>query len=1099
MANEQLPQGQIQPQARPVNTFFQLQPQAPVAPAKPLEMPAPKGISAIGTGGTGGFQTPNGYTQLVQALAPFSKQFMETATALGEAYAGDQYQKGLNEALKANRLLQGQVEQSADAYAADNRKLARKDPPAALLMDSMNPYRRGGIQAGLAQMAASDVEPYFLRKYQDDRMRLAELPAGSTEVAQFQAERQQEVLKYYGLDTSMPAVQKYFVPKANKAWERLTELQWDDSQKYLKSQTPLLIVGEVSGLMRNAQAAGVVSGFDQRTGAPVNYSLRGDSAERARAEELLSAQASAVFDKHAKRMGLPGEAIDVVKKAWDELWGGSLGEEARAATQGRVVDNTLMRTVLAQVQVGAPIKGEDGVALRPLAAEVWGKSAVDDLLKYDSAKYEARERQRKSAIDSYEADLAAATMGLAPGPELQAAIDGVGQKHPEISASDKAVAQTRMIPKIRELASYGMDRAAPQQLLNDLDQMPLVAFDPKEAAQRLQEMLPNVPDDQKEGFLKDGQSLIRRRTEDKGKFDPLVGKAVEKAVVKELAERYPTSILEMSRGGKPVDIYALRSNANGNLRQAAFLVESGLMKHVQNRLLEKGQQLGAMTAPQKQAVIDGAIEEYTNGKYFEKLFPGVSGNANANGTPSQAPAAKAPQARAVYQGAVYSSSQLKNLGDGDLKGYNRQPLLSEKSIRSELEGAANGRGFSGDLQSAARRAGVTPLRMLEEQLKFYPGLQIPKPMMDDIRRRERSDAGRRAAAQQATSYNPLTGAPMVASAARSGGNWLMNLLVPPAAAATLPPSYSRYQGGSYGSYGGGGQEWQSRDRRGQSLILMAQRNGWNPADLAAIISFETGGTLNPVEPGRGAAAGRVGLIQAGPNERAAYGLGTGDWNKEILGIERYLKDRGAKPGMGLADLYATVNGGNPRAGYTEDGNGTVARSPQTLRALERHRQQALNRLGMSQTTGGSGGSLSGHRQFASSITYDTGQPGIDIYFEHKKVPAVLSGRVKDIGFQGGPGQGYGHYLVIESTDPTTGRQVDVLYGHLPSRPTLAIGAPIRAGQVIGRQGGSGRVKSVDGTITSIDFLAPRPRGSTSMTPYSGYDRLRRRVAQQLGG
>ena len=112
---------------------------------------------------------------------------------------------------------------------------------------------------------------------------------------------------------------------------------------------------------------------------------------------------------------------------------------------------------------------------------------------------------------------------------------------------------------------------------------------------------------------------------------------------------------------------------------------------------------------------------------------------------------------------------------------------------------------------------------------------------------------------------------------------------------------------------------------------------------------------------------------------------------------------------------------------------------------------------------------------------------------------MLPGRVKDIGFQGGPGQGYGHYLVVESTDPTTGRPVDVLYGHLPNRPTLAIGATVRSGEVIGRQGGSGRVVSADGTIASIDFLAPRPRGSTDMVPYAGYDRLRRRIAQQLGG
>lgn len=139
-------------------------------------------------------------------------------------------------------------------------------------------------------------------------------------------------------------------------------------------------------------------------------------------------------------------------------------------------------------------------------------------------------------------------------------------------------------------------------------------------------------------------------------------------------------------------------------------------------------------------------------------------------------------------------------------------------------------------------------------------------------------------------------------------------------------------------------QWSSTDRRSKSLVAMADRNGWDAADLAAIFSFETGGTFDPSQPGYGAAAGRVGLIQAGPNERRSYGLGSGVWEEEILAVERYLKGRGARPGMGLADLYATVNGGDPRAGYSPDGNGVVARSAETQRRLREHREAAIRKL-----------------------------------------------------------------------------------------------------------------------------------------------------------
>jgi len=134
----------------------------------------------------------------------------------------------------------------------------------------------------------------------------------------------------------------------------------------------------------------------------------------------------------------------------------------------------------------------------------------------------------------------------------------------------------------------------------------------------------------------------------------------------------------------------------------------------------------------------------------------------------------------------------------------------------------------------------------------------------------------------------------------------------------------------------------------------------------------------------------------------------------------------------------------------------------------------------------------------SSVTFDTGQPGIDVFFEDHNFPAVLPGIVKDIGYQvNANGSGYGHYLVIESIDPNTGEPVDVLYGHLPSKPTQSRGQSINLGEIIGKQGGTGSVQSYDGTIASIDFLAPAPPGSGSMTPYRNYDSLRRSIASQF--
>lgn len=144
--------------------------------------------------------------------------------------------------------------------------------------------------------------------------------------------------------------------------------------------------------------------------------------------------------------------------------------------------------------------------------------------------------------------------------------------------------------------------------------------------------------------------------------------------------------------------------------------------------------------------------------------------------------------------------------------------------------------------------------------------------------------------------------------------------------------------------------------------------------------------------------------------------------------------------------------------------------------------------------------LKGFGKQISSVVYENyvpgrkGQPGVDIFFEDKQFPVVLPGVVKDIRYE----RGYGHFVVIESTDPETGEQVDVLYAHLASRTPLKLGQSVTAGQLVGRQGNTGNVQSADGTIASIDFFAPAPRGSNSMAPYRNFDRLRRRIVKSLG-
>lgn len=129
----------------------------------------------------------------------------------------------------------------------------------------------------------------------------------------------------------------------------------------------------------------------------------------------------------------------------------------------------------------------------------------------------------------------------------------------------------------------------------------------------------------------------------------------------------------------------------------------------------------------------------------------------------------------------------------------------------------------------------------------------------------------------------------------------------------------------------------------QAIANTSARLGIQPADLAAVIHYETIGTMNPTIKG-GKGGNYQGLIQFGPRERRAYGYNAdASFAEQVEGpVYRYLKDRGLQPGMDLGRIYRTVNGGNPNAKLTaNDGNGTIAQHIERIKSQSLPRAQAI--------------------------------------------------------------------------------------------------------------------------------------------------------------
>lgn len=134
----------------------------------------------------------------------------------------------------------------------------------------------------------------------------------------------------------------------------------------------------------------------------------------------------------------------------------------------------------------------------------------------------------------------------------------------------------------------------------------------------------------------------------------------------------------------------------------------------------------------------------------------------------------------------------------------------------------------------------------------------------------------------------------------------------------------------------------------QAIIASAKRLGVDPLDLGTAMSYETGGKFDPALWG-GKNGNYLGLIQFGPEERKKYGVHEGQSaGDQVVAAENFLRDRGVKPGMGLPDIYSTINAGSPGRYSASDANnggapGTVM--DKVTQQMGPHRANAAKLLG----------------------------------------------------------------------------------------------------------------------------------------------------------
>ena len=968
MAN-QLPDGQIVPAAKPIDAFVQPLTQNIAQPNAAPRFGTPQGINIVQTAATPGVRGANNWAELADGLAPFSKQLTETLQTAGTMYAQAQAQEGerlaRSESLRALAQNDAAMEASEMERAAINRRVGSEDPAAGNLMAGLNPYMRLGYERGKSKIAGLEAG-YGLQAYVATRSGEIDYSApdqGFGKLAQLQAEYTLQLAQKHGINATSPGFQKYTLPSIEKAQEKLQTKHLSDRKEYFDTAGVQQAAAQLQALYKN--------------GGQVEYKgqvyLRGsDKVSEMAYLDARQLKAQEIVRQSILSSSMPGEASERSKKIYQQL-----------TALADYKNDPELKAFIDSIPSNESHRGADGKPIlnpntgKPYVLS-WGQmyqqESVDSEIKYGQAAYTKRQREKEEQIqgaDGFDDGLLRA-LGKIPGggPNQKAIADAYvdewyqknGRKN-GISYADLQKRRDNLVEldakRYAELTDPGAVSTFWTNLESDRGR-----FDAAAWRKKANEAAANIYDPkEKAAFIKQSNERIGSRETEQATFrayDGIRDKVIGDNIKSKTAQFYTN----------PTDPNALESITR---QRNAFTSQAN------NKLLEKEQKLGRKLFDNEvRATVQDAIEGYGRGG-------GASGASGQSQLDYLFPGSRRTDEPSVKGSGVnnygkkpttYRLDELGKIPDREavLPNYRRNPVLSGEATVDLLKIATEGKKWPPAFERAWRDSRA---KNAGEFLIFHAdhyGIKLPPELRREINKKTSAAAGAgdavvsQAATREATpllaqigntALNVLTGATPAAAGTldgapslRGGGGLFSATLESPYAALQRIRSQRSEQvalnSNGFAGGGGGSGGWTARDARGQSIVEMATRNGWDPSHIAAIFSYETGGTFNPSEPGRGAAAGRIGLIQAGPNERLDYGLGTGNWAQEIKGVERYLKGRGAKPGMGMADLYSTINGGNPKAGYTPDGNGVVPRNAKTLKALEQHRQQAMAKLGLQQ-------------------------------------------------------------------------------------------------------------------------------------------------------
>ena len=833
-----LPLNQIRPVAQPVDAFVRPATPNVAAPAAPQMMPNPSGIRMIEQGNGGSIQGYNQFAQLAEALAPFSRALTEVAGTGMKMYASGEYEKGRNEAMKAQVLANQQMQQSMGEYANENRKLAQVDPIGALMMDRVNPYREAGRVNALSRVAAKEIGSAVLSEY-SRTPGVEEWKFDDPRLKQLQARAVASVTEKYKLDPGTPGFIDYVLPEVGQATDKLIAQHREDRTKYLQSTVPRLAVVEALGQYESARKAGMVewsefdpvSGRELRRAAQISDPVAFEYGVRMRFAQIL--------DRMASESGLPGMASQFKQQVIEQLAG-------TATMSG----NTDFYRIVAGTEVG-PV-GKDG--RRPTAAAMFGLDLLETRHKYGQMVWQEEQRTQQMELQSFQSEVA--LIPLDDGPERGERLKALVAKYERTTDNPGGIPRFELMQKANEASGVSDAFAARSYSTEPIEQFFLEIgervgsdWNVTAAQDEYLRIRQTVPAQERGKYDRQWTSIREGKEKEKNDVpgylvDPLISGAIKSR----LKEFYPSDTTEAAlRGANITDMLAF---GDANVARSAQLQLSAYRKHVYDRLQKaKATKGGELDAAEVTSVTQAALAEYgkNDAKSFNQLFPGSpKGNApGVQGIPvkpySGSEPVKPPPGRQAYSAPVYPAGQLDNIPNRAQRLKEREPVLSLPSAQEETTRILNGRAPSAAVSRAAKDAGLTPGNFLLRQLDAYPSFQLPSDARQQLLRSSRGAQGITDSSRTASAGKPRP--------VEMAAMWFFDALTGarPSMAGTLPP----LQGG--GRNGGGPFMASSSGKNSAAFRGLPDYGG-----LARVVSLGEGG-FNSYNTGTTASAGTMNL------------------------------------------------------------------------------------------------------------------------------------------------------------------------------------------------------------------------------------------------